>query len=461
MTEHTFNSPISEPLWVSLEEDSQPSTWLRRFVWLVAGFNVGFILPTVVAFVLLPLLAPNFAPRRPEDEAPITALATQVAYVVVTAIPSSTPLPSPTPSEVPATPTEIPNTSAASPLEVAKGKNTPVPTATLFPTATPIPPTPTPLPAPASFQLEGFKFQQQTWNNCGPANLAMGLSYYGWQGDQTDTGAVLKPFREDKNVSPDQMAAFVNEATNLRAIYRVAGTLDMLRWLVANKFVVVVESGYQPPGDDWYGHYLTVVGYDDDKQQFYFYDSYLGRPSTPQVAHSYRDFDRDWQAFNRTYIVIYPPERETELRTFLGKEWTVAANWHTAVERARQEAAEQPDNAYAWFNLGTAMTMTGEYGTAARAFDEAFNLGLPWRMLWYQFAPYEAYFQSSRLDDVVALAQATIKTTPYVEETYYYLGRVYEVWGNPEEALEQYRTALRYNRNFRAASEAVTRLENT
>jgi tetratricopeptide (TPR) repeat protein len=74
--------------------------------------------------------------------------------------------------------------------------------------------------------------------------------------------------------------------------------------------------------------------------------------------------------------------------------------------------------------------------------------------------PYEAYFQTSRLDDVVALAEATIKTTPYVEETYYYLGRVYELWGNMEEAKIQYRTALRFNHNFAEADAALQRLEN-
>jgi DNA-binding SARP family transcriptional activator len=80
-------------------------------------------------------------------------------------------------------------------------------------------------------------------------------------------------------------------------------------------------------------------------------------------------------------------------------------------------------------------------------------------MLWYQFGPFEAYFQSSRLDDVVALAQNTISTTPYVEETYYFLGRVNEVRGNIDEAISQYETALRFNRNFQPADDSLTRLQ--
>ncbi|HLA45609.1 MAG TPA: C39 family peptidase, partial [Aggregatilineales bacterium] len=435
--------------------------WMMRFVWLVAGFNVGFILPTVLAFLVLPALLPDFAPRRVDNAINATLQpAEEVAFVVVTSFPSETPLPTSTPTQVPTVipPTEIP--PAQSPVEIAAQPSI-APSSTPFPTATFVPPTVTPLPAPASFELSGFNFQQQTWNNCGPANLAMGLSYYGWEGSQVDTARFLKPDREDKNVSPDQMIAYVNEQTNLKAIYRVAGTRDILRWLVSNEFAVIIESGYEPPGDDWYGHYRTVVGYDDSRNEFYFYDSYLGREVRPRVGQNARDFDADWQAFNRTFIVIYPQARELELQNFLGREWNVNANWRTAADVARSEAAEQPDNAYAWFNLGTALTNLGDYQTAGRAFDQAFNIGLPWRMMWYQFGPYEAYFQSSRLDDVVALAQSTVRTTPYVEETYYYLGRVYEVLGDSAGALVEYKKALQYNQNFREAAEAVNRLDNT
>ena len=37
---------------------------------------------------------------------------------------------------------------------------------------------PTPVPIPITSRLESFNHQFQTWNNCGPATLAMGLSYF-------------------------------------------------------------------------------------------------------------------------------------------------------------------------------------------------------------------------------------------------------------------------------------------
>jgi tetratricopeptide (TPR) repeat protein len=455
MTEQPWNEPIPYPDYGSYADEG--GSWLRRVVWMVAGFNLGFVALMGIAFVLLPAILPDFAPRRHADvsAAPATS-ETSVAVVIIEPTLTPTPLP---PTATPLPPTETPIPTQVAQLAAEEVSDVVLPSPTQPPSATPIPSTPTPLPAPVNHELTGFTFQRQTWNNCGPANLAMGLSYYGWEGDQRETATFLKPNSEDKNVSPDQMVAYVNQRTNLMAAYRVGGTLDQLRWLVANEFVVIIESGYHPPGDDWYGHYRTVVGYDNDRNEFYFYDSFLGRASRPRVTENARTFDADWQAFNRTYIVVYPPQREAQLRDFLGRDWNPAANYRGAADVARQEAASQPDNAFAWFNLGSSLTAVGEYENAARAFDQAFNLGLPWRMLWYQFGPFEAYFQSSRLDDVVALAQNTISTTPYVEETYYFLGRVNEVRGNIDEAISQYETALRFNRNFQPADDSLTRLQ--
>ena len=47
---------------------------------------------------------------------------------------------------------------------------------------------------------------------------------------------------------------------------------------------------------------------------------------------------------------------------------------------------------------------------AAAAFDQARQIGLPWRMLWYQFGPFEAYYETGRYDEVIALADATLQT---------------------------------------------------
>ena len=127
-------------------------------------------------------------------------------------------------------------------------------------------PLPTPTPLPATVKLKGVVHEWQQWNNCGPANLAMALSYWGWEGDQTDTAAYLKPNPRDKNVMPYEMANFVNEKTGLKAIMRVGGDLERLKALIAAGFPVIVEKGFEGPKfDGWMGHYEVITGYDDAK----------------------------------------------------------------------------------------------------------------------------------------------------------------------------------------------------
>ncbi|MBC8496504.1 MAG: hypothetical protein H8D37_02465, partial [Chloroflexi bacterium] len=100
-------------------------------------------------------------------------------------------------------PTPVPPTAAATPTE-------PGPTETPLPSPTP---TITSTPIPDKVNLGGIRHEFQKWNNCGPANLSMALSYWKWNGDQRDTAAYLKPNQRDKNVMPYEMVDFVNEQT--------------------------------------------------------------------------------------------------------------------------------------------------------------------------------------------------------------------------------------------------------
>ena len=196
---------------------------------------------------------------------------------------------------------------------------------------------------PAAARIYGLLHQQQTWNNCGPATITMALSYYGWRRDQAFAAERLKPNREDKNVSPHELAAFVEAESNVKAISRMGGTLDLLKLLVANEFPVVIETAAMFEAYDWIGHYRALVGYDDAYDVFYFFDSFLGVGASAEgVSISYADVDRDWQAFNRAFIVVYEPQREPLLRELMGDYWDEEAAALIAFEAAQREARQEP-----------------------------------------------------------------------------------------------------------------------
>ncbi len=310
---------------------------------------------------------------------------------------------------------------------------------------------------PASYYLDGIAYHPQAWNNCGPATLTMGLSYFGYTADQFPAANFLKPNTEDKNVSPWQMAEFVNTqvAGNTQALVRHGGTQAMLRTLIANDFPVIIEAGYDPPPHTlgWMGHYLLVRGYDDVRQVYVTNDSYDGE----NLEYSYAEVADKWQHFNYVYIVLYDYARQEELMALLGGEYAdEQVSYLTALEIARAEATADPTDPFAWFNMGTNFVALGDYASAAAAYDQARTHGLPWRMLWYQFGMFEAYNGVGRYNDVIALAQQNLNDGggQYVEETFYYAGVAREGLGETQRALVNYNSALEFNPNFSPAREA-------
>jgi tetratricopeptide (TPR) repeat protein len=252
---------------------------------------------------------------------------------------------------------------------------------------------------------------------------------------------------------------FVNEQSQLRAIARVGGDLNTLKALIAYKFPVIIERGAMFEAYDWVGHYQLLVAYDDNQRNFYAFDTFMGTGAAELgVVESYQSLDADWRAFNRTYIVIYNPADESILQTLLGERWNEQESAQIAFDVAQSEARANRQDGFAWFNMGSSLTVLGRYSEAARAFDQARQRELPWRMLWYQFGMFEAYYQTQRYDDVLSLAQSNLTTSAELEESYYWIGRVYEAQGDTAKAASEYQRALNFNSTFQAAREALDSL---
>ncbi len=405
---------------------------LLLMVGLVAGRAVIRALPGRYAYYLPePLQALRHDPHP--DILPTPALA-PTALPSPTAMPTVTPNPSPTFTPLP--PTVTPSHT---------------------PTSTPTP--------PAQATLTGLRHEHQGWNNCGPTTLAMGLSYWGCSETQYDAAPALKPDPEDKNVSPWEMEAYAR-GLGLGAIVRVNGTLDRLKALVNAGFPVIVETWYVRDAQDQLGHYRLIVGYDDAAQEFLTYDSLHG----PDLPIDYQELDELWRVFNRTYLVLYGQERWESLLPILDADVDDADMYERALETARAEAEHPPPTcvAYAdcadwvtfsWFNVGSSLTSLGRHQEAARAYDQARQLGLPFRMLWYQFGPYESYYAVGRYGDVIALADATLTTADNLEESYYWRGKSRLAQGDIDGARADFETALRYHENWSPALIALQTME--
>ncbi len=344
----------------------------------------------------------------------------------------------------------------------------PGPTATPEPTAAP---TFTPAPLPEKAILGGVRHEFQQMNNCGPTTLAMALSFWGWQGDQRDTRAYLRPnFQQvdDKNVMPSELVDYIQTQTGLKALARFGGDLDLLKRFIAAGFPVIIEKGLQPHPGDWMGHYALVTGYDDNKQRFITQDSYTGPGVDVKVpyeqvgAHWWRDFDY-------VYLVVYPAESENEVLAILGPQADESANYRYAADKARQEIASLSgrDLYFAWYNLGSNLAALQDYAAAAQAYDQAFALytsipepDRPWRILWYQTGPYAAYYYTGRYQDVISLGNQTLNLVgkPILEETLFWMGMARQAQGEMDKAILDFRRAAEINPRSTPALEQLNLL---
>ena len=113
------------------------------------------------------------------------------------------------------------------------------------------------------------------------------------------------------------------------------------------------------------------------------------------------------------------------------------------------------------FNVGSSLTSLGRHDEAVVAYDRARQQRLHYRMLWYQFGPYESYYAVGRYDDVIALADATLETTDNLEESYYWRGMARLAQGDVEGARSDLEAALHYHEDWSPAVDALARIQGS
>ncbi len=325
---------------------------------------------------------------------------------------------------------------------------------------------------PARVALTDFHHDYQRFNNCGPTTLSILLSHLGRTETQYDLAPLLKGTPDDKNVSPDEIVALAR-SYGFHATARVNGTLAEMKSFLAQGIPVMVESWFVPRPKDASGHYRLLTGYDDSASApthgvgltveyiptypaaetgfLIAQDAYMG----PNVKLPYNAWDLDWRVFNRTYLVLYTDAQAATVSAIIGSDADDGTRYAHSRDTAQKEINANDSDPYAWFNFGSSLTALSQYDQAARAFDRARVLKLPWRMMWYQFAPYEAYYHAARYAEVIALADATLANVSGLEESFYYRGLAQLALGQKDAARDSFRRALQANPHYAQAKQAL------
>ena len=358
--------------------------------------------------------------------------------------------------------TEAPDPREANAAMTLEASNSGIPTLEPTPTLIPLPTlTATTSPLPLEVDLKGVRYMDQhgLYNYCGPANLAMLLSYWKWEGDRIDVGKYAEPYRKDKNVMPYELADYVSEKTDLNIIIRVGGDIDTIKRFLAGGFPVMIEKGAFIVDINgvlsWMGHYNVITGYKEADKLFIVQDSYFGE----NQKMSYEKILGEWRAFNFLYMVAFTYNRYNEIISILGEDAEENTNYLRAANKSSNEivALEGIDKFFAWWNRGDNLAELQDYGNAANCFDEAFKMyptipedQRPWRVMWYRTGPYKAYYGVGRYQAIIDLATTTLDamSEPYLEESYYWRARAEWELGNDQAAIADFRKSLDLHPKF-------------
>ncbi len=356
--------------------------------------------------------------------------------------------------------------STPSSLSVATASRTPAAVATKRPstTATPRPRATvkpaSPLLTPALKALPATQLLQndyqvfETWNNCGPASLSMALSYFGINESQAVLGNALRPYQnsvgdnDDKDVTMEELAAEARKF-GLLAYYRPNGNIHLLKQFVALGVPVIAETVMTM--DDDIGHYRVVKGYNDAAGTITQDDSIQGH----NVQYSFADFDYMWKKYNYEYLVLVPKDKQRQAEAILGKNLNPRAAWQATAAMDRAMLVRNPSDVDSGFNLSVALYYLGKYRQSVRQF-EAVQSRLPFRTLWYQIEPIEAYYALGDYQTVIALSDQVLNSGDRAfSQLYILLGEIDKKQGNIPAARAEFQNAVYYNTNLKAARDAL------
>ncbi len=295
----------------------------------------------------------------------------------------------------------------------------------------------------------------QTFNNCGPAALSMALSYFDIKVSQQVLGQALRPYQnakgdnDDKSTTLQELAAEA-EKYNLIAYHRPNGDVALLKKFITYDMPVITRTWLKLNDD--IGHYRVVKGYDDATRVVIQDDSLQGK----NLEYSYEEFDSLWGKFGNEYLVLVPKDKKDIAEAILGENLDSKVSWEIAVSNYKKKVELNPADVSLRLNLSVALFNVGDYEGSVKEFEQV-EAKLPFRALWYQIEPIQAYFELKKYDRVLFLTDKILDNqNKAFSELYLLRGQVFLKQGQMDLAEQEFEKAVFYNNNMEAAMAVKT-----
>jgi len=123
-----------------------------------------------------------------------------------------------------------------------------------------------------------------------------------------------------------------------------------------------------------------------------------------------------------------------------------------------KEVELDPESVYPIFNLATSYYHVAQYEDSIKYFEQV-ESRLPRRALWYQIEPILAYKELGNYDRVFQISNWLFENDNRAfSELYQIRGEIYLEKGDKEAARKEFELALKYNKNFQPAKDALQNL---
>lgn len=219
---------------------------------------------------------------------------------------------------------------------------------------------------PGRYELDSVPFYPQDAYQCGPATLAMALT---WSGLPIRPEALKEQVYTPSRKGSLQMAMVGATRRHGRIAYAIEGLNEMFQEIAAGRPVIVLQN----LGLSWLPvwHYAVVIGYDLDQE-----DIFLHSGETKRKVMSYYVFEKTWARSNYWGLLVLQPNQipvlaseNDYLSAVLGLE--KARHYKEAVIGYQTAIARWPESLTALMGLGKSYYSLGDFNGAESAFREA------------------------------------------------------------------------------------------
>ena len=282
-----------------------------------------------------------------------------------------------------------------------------------------------PLSGAVNVKLIPPVFEHRDLFNDGPAILSACLRYWGIVANQYEISHIIHPKSTDPFVSFDDLQKYVTEnVPDLQVLIRINGDKDTVVGLLKAGIPVILKIQQKSIYPYWINddhmqcRYVLVLGYDSENKVFNYQDTAKG--NTLEIGES--ELLSDWYPYQREYMVIYPEEKDTEVREVLSENYFEELNLQRALTKYRTDSELLPNNPYAQYNFGVVLHMDGDNNGAWELFEMAEKLLLPQRFMAYQTDMLQTALELGYGDDLERLTSDLLAKNPDDEVLTVYRG---------------------------------------